>query len=293
MAEIAGSDGLKLEGDTSPTTSTLTTGISGMVDDDYATIVTANYWNTNYSYGIDLGSSQEVHFLYCYGVHSVQAGTDHWYSAGYDSVQVYKSDDNSSWTLIEVFDGPPVIEISSVITQFKCLFSTPQTARYFKIRNIDGYLSVGNSGASLRISEIEAYELDIVNLTGETIGLTFNITGAVPVGTEEIDLTGETLTLGAFTLPSATPSEIWRAICPSPITTTFNITGATAKFFATVPVAATFTLTLGGSMALIGRDLWELNSFITNLLEYDSTIEQITSKQSRITKFFDRDSSVR
>jgi len=56
---------------------------------------------------------------------------------------------------------------------------------------------------------------------------------------------------------------------------------------------AGFEIASGLAVALIGRDLWSFNSFITKIMERDSAIEKITAKDSRITKYFDEDSSVR
>jgi len=67
-----------------------------------------------------------------YGIVAASTPTD-WYSSSNDSFSVYKSDDNSTWTLVESFDGPPLIHLAALQWGFELAFSANQTARFFKI----------------------------------------------------------------------------------------------------------------------------------------------------------------
>lgn len=153
-------DGLYLEPDTSPYTgTTLTTGLSALYDDVYNVAASANYWLLHYSYGIDLGSAKSIARLKCRFLIASGTATDVWYGSSYDSVKVFISSDNSTWTEIEQFDAPPIIDLNSNFGSFYLHLTTPQTARYFKVVCIDTGLAINVTGYSLKITEIEAFSI--------------------------------------------------------------------------------------------------------------------------------------
>ena len=155
-------DGLYLEGDTDPYTSTtMNTGMSALIDEVLTTQASVNLWYYDYSYGIDLGESKEIDGLV---VHTIHGGGDlsAWYSTGHDSVQVFKSSDNSTWTAVQTFDGPTIDYHSSGYAGFTLAFSSSQTARYFKVVNIESSSTLAvTGGASVKVSEIEIYEASV------------------------------------------------------------------------------------------------------------------------------------
>jgi len=156
MGEITASKGLKLEPDTTPLSGSMTEDAE-LIDDVLYTAATGDYWYYHYCYGLDLGSSQLVSKLIC------RAAVSHtptgWYSSAHDSVTVYKSDDGSAWSEVETFDGPPIVHSAYLEAAFELELSSPQTARYFKVRNAESSSTLATSpgGASLMVSEIEAY----------------------------------------------------------------------------------------------------------------------------------------
>jgi len=153
-------DGLYLEPDSSPFTSgAMTTGESDIVDGVDCTGARSAYWSGQYSYGIDFGESKEVFGLDVYCIH---AGGDlsTWYSSAMDSAKVFKSSDNSAWTEVDSgWDGPPIFYHISNCLGFRLEFSSSQTARYFKVVNVEASntFAFGAGGASGKVAEIEEY----------------------------------------------------------------------------------------------------------------------------------------
>lgn len=294
MGLITPDYGLKLEPDTSPYTGTTLTSVAALIDGTKFTAATGNYWYTHYSYGLDLGQAYEVTHLKAYGyVGNTPTG---YYNSSYDSFKAYKSDDNSTWTYIEQFDAPSLSDLAANEWTFTATFSSAQTARYFKLVYIDSStIAFAPGGSSGKIGELEAYGtvVDIVDLTGETLNFGFTISNAETAGIEVVDLDGETLDLG-FTISGGVPG--WKAILAAPLDLGFTISGALHSFV--VPLVGEtldmpFSIVAPTSMSLIGRDLWELNSYITRTLPLDSPIEITSSLQSRITRTLELDSSVR
>lgn len=95
------------------------------------------FWSTHFAYGLDLLSQRTVSHLYAL-THS-GATSEAWYTSAYDSFKVLGSNNNSSWTLLQQFDAPPLKHycINKHIITFQ--LSAPQTYRYFKIVCIDTY----------------------------------------------------------------------------------------------------------------------------------------------------------
>lgn len=149
--------GLNLEPDTSPYTGTTLTVNDTLIDGSKFVAAGSDYWYTHYSYGVDLGVGMEVFKIHCSGLTASGTPTS-WYSSGYDSFSVYKSDDNSTWTLVESFDGPPLIYLAAQAWTFELALATPATARYWKVVYTDSttcaFLPGGLSG---KIGEVEVF----------------------------------------------------------------------------------------------------------------------------------------
>jgi len=124
--------GLFLEPDSAPYTSTSLDTTPLLIDGDRFTLAGGDYWHTHYAYGLDFGVSTTISGMSVYGIVAASTPTD-WYSSSNDSFSVYKSDDNSTWTLVESFDGPPLIHLAALQWGFELAFSANQTARFFKI----------------------------------------------------------------------------------------------------------------------------------------------------------------
>lgn len=157
--------GLKLEwgdgsdGDTSPTSSTLISA-EYLVDGDTGR-PQSYQWIHPESFGLDLGSSQAVDRLVCHCI-SENGGAFHAWNTDYDHFEVYKSDDNASWDLVEAFDSPTVVATDGDKFAFELILSASQTARYFKVRFNEDYAVFyqcdgGAFGQIALITEIEAY----------------------------------------------------------------------------------------------------------------------------------------
>lgn len=152
-------DGLYLEPDSSPFTSgAMTTGESDIVDEVNCTEARSAYWYGQYSYGIDLGVTPEkIRGLDVYNIH---AGGDlsTWYNSSYDSLKVFKSSDNSTWTEVDSgWDAPEIFYHVSNCLGFRLDFSVPVTERYFKVVNTEiaaNTFAFGAGGASGKVSEI-------------------------------------------------------------------------------------------------------------------------------------------
>lgn len=150
--------GLYLEPDTSPYTSGAMNTDNDIVDTVKNVAATANYWWIEYSYGIDLGVSKTLTALkFWFTCGATPSG---WYGSNYDSVKIFKSSDGTTWTAVEQFDAPPITDSFSGYGAFNCVFTTAQTARYFKAVNVDtaGTTLAVTGGASIQISEIEYEE---------------------------------------------------------------------------------------------------------------------------------------
>ena len=155
MSQITPSAGLKKEPDSTPLSVTMD-NCAALIDGNLYTSIGTLMWN-NYSYGIDLGSSQEVEKLTCRAYPGTGTPTS-WYSSSYDSMMTYKSDDGSTWTEIEQFDGPAFTHAAAGQLAWDLVFTLAQTARYFKLRCIAAStLAINPGGASLYAAELEAW----------------------------------------------------------------------------------------------------------------------------------------
>ena len=152
------STGLSLEPDSSPFTSGSMATDNGIIDGNRFTGQGgSHYWYYYYSYGADIGLQDSVDIIECYCSH-VGGDRSAWYSSSHDSVSVFKSNDGSAWTLVERFDDPPVHYHASNQFGFRLTLSSSQTARYFKVVNVETSSTLGVvGGASLVMQEIEFY----------------------------------------------------------------------------------------------------------------------------------------
>jgi len=170
------SDGLYLEDTGAAGDAVMTTGASLLYDDDLDTPAspTNDYWYYHYAYGLDLGSPKTIRYLEVFD--DVQ--TNSWNSAAHDSVAVYKSNDNITWTHVQDFDGP-----TRSLGIWRLLFSTAQTARYFKVYNIETASTLAGPGAaSIKVTEIRAMGTGIdINADGTWREL--DLSAIVPEGT--------------------------------------------------------------------------------------------------------------
>lgn len=148
-------DGLKLEPDTAPYTSTImTTGVSALYDSNVLVAVSSS-WFGSYCYGIDLGQSSIINGLKCYFINGAGLTPTSWLGDNWDSVSVYKADVNGSWSFVQTFNAPALSDTGSGRGAFTLAFSSPQTARYFKVVNIEAaVLAINPEGANINISEI-------------------------------------------------------------------------------------------------------------------------------------------
>lgn len=132
--------------DNTPLAGALQWGKALLYDADKVSIANGEF-DIFASYGLDLGIAKEVKTIISY---DNRASTT-WFTADTDSVGVYKSDDDNTWTLVEQFDGPP-----RGAGKFTLELTAAQTARYFKIRNMEtmDWLMVAGA-AILWITELE------------------------------------------------------------------------------------------------------------------------------------------
>lgn len=154
--------GLHLTDDTTdPSGSTLNT-LATLVDEHYSTVAVSGSASSG-SIGIDLGKARAVSKLTLYDDGTAGAGIT--WSGSSDSLQGFRSADNSSWHWFEDFYVERELYSGSAY-QIECPFSTTQTYRYFKLYADSGYLksAVGNY---LGFTEIKAWiQPDAVEVSG-------------------------------------------------------------------------------------------------------------------------------
>lgn len=116
------SDGLYLESTGADGTEAMSTGLAALHDGNKTVPAspTDDYWYYHYSYGLDLGSVQQVDKLKCFD----NIDSSGWYSSSHDSVKVFKSDDNISYTEVEQFDAPTRTD-----GVWELIFSSPVSCR--------------------------------------------------------------------------------------------------------------------------------------------------------------------
>ena len=145
--------GLKDLTDTIPTSTTLIA--EAKVADNELLSEVDSYWNKNKSYGIDLGESHTVTRLrsHCNTLESTPVS---WEGPSNDSVAVYSSSDNVTWTLEELFNAPTVYNSDVRKWVFDCLLTIPTAARYWKI-HAEESLATNPGSANIRVCEIEIF----------------------------------------------------------------------------------------------------------------------------------------
>lgn len=143
-----------------PLTGALTLGFPALYDEDFLFEVgcACMPWSQQCAFGLDLGSPKAVKTIIVY---DNQENTV-WLDGNRDSMDVYKSDDNMNWTLVDHFDGP-----TRLAKQFTLELSLPHTARYFKVWNTEFQSLCVEGFQSIAITELEFYPLPAeYHLTG-------------------------------------------------------------------------------------------------------------------------------
>lgn len=144
---------LSLEPDSSPYTSGAMESLALFLDAYLSLLHIDCSWLASYSYGFQLSEQREVSNIYC--CFYAEGFSTTWFGATFDSVEVFKSNDNSSWTSVEQFDAPPLTQISTFFGFFTLTLTTPQTAQYFKVVNIESNpLVVNGTGFEIKIRSI-------------------------------------------------------------------------------------------------------------------------------------------
>lgn len=171
--------GAYLQDDNNPSGSTLSLSGSienAIIDGNYC--ATALYFSVshNWSLGVDLGSAKEVTEIILYDWNVAAPGIG-WYGNA-DQIQIWKSDDNSNWTLVQ--DYHPVSRVGAddpgcVDYKMVCTLSTPAIARYWKMNAAQNGLCAGN-GTWLYMAEIDIYG-DVPESKQQTITSNADILG--------------------------------------------------------------------------------------------------------------------
>lgn len=109
--------------------------------------------NDSDSYGVDLQTPTSIAKMNVYtvpfGGTGVSWSTDR-------TFKVYKSSDNSTWTEVDQYTNPTVIESGTGTSWgFELLFTIPQTARFFKVRNDTNVPRTLSGNFAMYIGEIE------------------------------------------------------------------------------------------------------------------------------------------
>lgn len=187
-------DGLYLEPDTSPYTSTTLSSDPTLVDGNLWSGGSNIVFYEHYAYGLDLGSSKEVSLLKLYLTHAC-TDVDSYYAAGYDSMDVFKSDDNANWTFVESYDAPPIFFHEDYHIGIELEFISSVTARYFKVVSRDNNIAFGTGGCSGKVREIEAY----ANTESEVTAPTLSTTAATSITIDTATLNGSVDDMGDAT----------------------------------------------------------------------------------------------
>lgn len=141
---------IRKNNDTTPTTGSVLTAINSRfssltISPDETMDYSVNVWNQsdgNDSIGLDFGSSTTINALrVIYSLGAAGLSTQLRPCGG--NFTIYKSDNNSTWTLIQT----EAVSKSLSRGEHIFVFSSPQTARYFKINA--GYVVADLSGNSL------------------------------------------------------------------------------------------------------------------------------------------------
>lgn len=153
-------DGLYLESNASDGSEAMSTGCAALYDGNKTITAspTNDWWHYHFAYGLDLGSVKTFNRLIGYDTFN----SNGWYSAAHDSISIFKSDDNITWTFVERFDGPTRIGGAWTMD-----LAASITARYIKFFECEVSSMLADTiGASLKVTELEAYVLQLAVLTG-------------------------------------------------------------------------------------------------------------------------------
>lgn len=131
-----------------PSTNTIE---SGLIDGNYTNTVDT-FWQNTKAYMIDMGSSVTLDEIVVRFY--VSSGTPTSWISGNREVGLYISDDDATYTFVEEQAGPTLFDGTPNYGAFRFTFSSPQTARYFKLRNNCGSNLATNAGV-LEITEME------------------------------------------------------------------------------------------------------------------------------------------
>lgn len=156
--------GLYLANDDTPTSSTLASQ-PDMIDGDYLTANSKGYWQGGkHSYGFDLGSSKLVKVIKIYGI-TASGQFVGYFNPSWKTFDMYSSNDNSTWSLVQTYDGPPFdqdrLGAPSTGVDITFTLTNETTARYFKIRNTGLGVAFSPGGASWRPSELNVWRITI------------------------------------------------------------------------------------------------------------------------------------
>lgn len=136
LAQLIPDAGLWSDDDATPLSSVLTTKVC-LIDADVTSDCTGVV-DSAMSAGIDLGSTKLVNKLILRLLSSEITFPTVW--GAKDSIVVYSSPDNSTWTLEQTFDAPTLVADDDYIGHVELILTTPVSTRYFKIYASDGGL---------------------------------------------------------------------------------------------------------------------------------------------------------
>lgn len=140
--------------DNTPTSSTFTVSVPAAIDGNLSVEAVAFSVNKDSS-GFDLGMAKTVTKLRRYDGNS--ASDNIYLGGGFDSLAVYYSNDNSTWTLLQNFN--PVTRIDTGIGNVhyvELVLSVPTSARYWKMHASENAIAASN-GDQLNLTEIQIY----------------------------------------------------------------------------------------------------------------------------------------
>ena len=135
-------NGLYSENDPTPTSATLANRPCLVDGQGFGSNCGAYIQTSDDSAGVDIGSVQTIVGMAFTAHGNVGSSAVYrYFGTDTDSMEVYKSDNNSSWTLVEQFTDMLVESYShpaygTTWIYWTVTFSTPQTARYFKMNTV-------------------------------------------------------------------------------------------------------------------------------------------------------------
>ena len=223
MAELTPVYAISIQPDLSPLSSTLAVD-DGYIDGIYNVRVHTHTW-TGWSIGVDLGGDNySVTEIKLYDWIGIDPGSTWGSNDGtqdpHDILIVYKSNDNSTWTLVETFNPASRASRCSTLT-----LSQSHTARYFKVRTPGNYREP--EGYEITMAEIEIFGAET-----ETETKTFNsnsyiwntVTGTFNSNSNTYDVETETFNSDSYIYDKETETKTFNSnsYIWSEETTTFN-----------------------------------------------------------------------